>query len=61
MPSKVEDINDTEDEDIKSWKYTMNAIYRENGQRNLITKGLEKANDEEYIRSQYGKRNIRKC
>ena len=36
IPSKVEDINDTEDEDIKSWKYTMNAIYRENGQRDYI-------------------------
>ena len=35
--------------DEKSRKAIFNAGYRENGQRNLITKGLEKANDEDLI------------
>ena len=49
IPSKVEDINDTEDEDIKSWKYTMNAIYRENGQRDYILNGLKNSDDDDMI------------
>ena len=49
IPSKVErvDINDSENE--KSKKYIMNAVYRENGQRNHIAKGLQGSNNEDVI------------
>ena len=40
-------IDDSEDE--KSRKAIFNAAYRENGQRNLISKGLEGANKEDFI------------
>ena len=40
-------IDDSEDE--KSRKTIFNAAYRENGQRNLISKGLEGANKEDFI------------
>jgi len=40
-------IDDSEDE--KSRKAIFNAAYRENGQRNLISKGLEAANKEDFI------------
>ena len=40
-------IDDSEDE--KSRKAIFNAAYRENGQRNLISKGLEEANKEDFI------------
>ena len=43
---KIE-INDNEGE--KSRKAIVNAAYRENGQRNLISKGLEEANKEDFI------------
>ena len=43
---KIE-INDNEGE--KSRKAIFNAAYRENGQRNLISKGLEEANKEDFI------------
>lgn len=43
---KVE-IEDNKSE--KSRKYIFNAAYRENGQRNLITKGLNGAKDEDLI------------
>ena len=49
IPSKVETINDIDSEDKKSWKYTMNAIYRENGQRNYILNGLNSADDNDMI------------
>ena len=46
---QTEEIN-TEDSEIeKSHKAIHNAAYRENGQRNLITRGLKKANDEDII------------
>ena len=38
IPSKVEEIKETDEEKIKSWKYTMNAIYRENGQNMFVMK-----------------------
>ena len=40
-------IDDSEEE--KSIKTIFNAAYRENGQRNLISKGLEGANKEDFI------------
>ena len=40
-------IDDSEDE--KSRKAIFNAAYRENGQRNLISKGLEGANKDDFI------------
>ncbi len=48
-PEKIEEIliNDAESE--KSRKYILNAIQRENGQRNFITSGLNEAKDEDMI------------
>jgi beta-1,4-mannosyl-glycoprotein beta-1,4-N-acetylglucosaminyltransferase len=46
---QTEKINTEDSEGEKSRKAIFNAGYRENGQRNLITKGLEKANDEDLI------------
>ena len=45
--TKKIEINDNEGE--KSRKAIFNAAYRENGQRNLISKGLEEANKEDFI------------
>ena len=49
VPSKVEIINKNDTEKEKSKKLIMNAVYRENEQRNFITKGLERANKEDII------------
>ncbi len=49
LPSKIEKINENDSENEKSKKYILNAIYRENGQRNSLTKGIEKAGDNDYI------------
>ena len=46
---QTDEINTEDSEGEKSRKAIFNAAYRENGQRNLITKGLEKANDEDLI------------
>ena len=46
-PTEKIKIDDSEDE--KSRKAIFNAAYRENGQRNLISKGLEGANKEDFI------------
>ena len=35
-PKNLENINDNDSEEVKGNKYIMNAIKRENGQRNLI-------------------------
>ena len=48
-PKEVEIINDTDADDIKGSKYIMNAVYRENSQRNFIKEGLNQANDEDII------------
>ena len=45
----TEDIEPQDSEDEKSRKYIFNAAYRENGQRNLIIKGLDKAHNEDFI------------
>ena len=44
-----DEINTEDSEGEKSRKAIFNAAYRENGQRNLITRGLKKANDEDII------------
>ena len=46
---QTDEINTEDDEGEKSRKAIFNAAYRENGQRNLITRGLKKANDEDII------------
>ncbi len=48
-PENLEIISDTDNEDKKNSKYIMNALKRENFQRNGITKGLKMANKEDLI------------
>ena len=47
--SQTEDIEAHDSEGEKSRKYIFNATYRENGQRNLIIKGLDGAQNEDFI------------
>ena len=47
--SQTEKIKIDDSEDEKYRKAIFNAAYRENGQRNLISKGLEAANKEDFI------------
>ncbi len=49
IPDKVENISENDDEDTKSLKYIMNALYRENNQRNYINEGIKNAKDEDII------------
>ncbi len=49
QPDNIEEVLDSDDENEKSRKYIFNAGYRENGQRNFISKGLDLANDEDII------------
>ena len=42
-------VNERDDDAIKSQKYIENAILRENGQRNHISKGLDLAKDDDMI------------
>ena len=46
---QTDEINTEDSEGEKSRKAIFNAAYRENGQRNLITRGLKEANDEDII------------
>ena len=48
-PENLEIISDADNEDKKNSKYIMNALKRENFQRNGITKGLKMANKEDLI------------
>ena len=48
-PKDIEKISDSDIEDEKSRKYILNAASRENGQRNFILNGLEKAQNEDFI------------
>ena len=48
-PIGLKKINKKDSEAIKSWKYIENAILRENGQRNYIINGLDKAKDDDMI------------
>jgi len=47
IPEKIEPILDNENN--KASKYIMNAIYRENGQRNYISTGLKNAEDNDLV------------
>ena len=49
VPEDIEHINAKDTEKEKSRKLIMNAIFRENGQRNFITKGLKDAESEDII------------
>ena len=49
VPEYIEDINTKDTEKEKSRKLIMNAVFRENGQRNFITKGLNKAESEDIV------------
>ena len=49
QPKNVEIVNEDDHEHTKSRKYIMNALFRENGQRNHISKGLTNANKEDVI------------
>ena len=48
-PKEIEIVNSNDSENEKSRKYIFNAIYRENGQRNHIEKGLEHAKQNDII------------
>ena len=48
-PKNIELINEKDDEKEKNRKKIMNAIYRENGQRNYILNGLIEANQNDMI------------
>ena len=47
QPNNIENVNEKDSENTKSRKYIMNALYRENGQRNKIMDGLSKAKDDD--------------
>ena len=49
QPNNIEIINTEDNEGEKSRKYILNAAYRENGQRNYITKGLINANKNDVV------------
>ena len=48
-PSKIEEVLDQDSNDEKSRKYILNAAYRENGQRDYLTNGLQNADDDDLI------------
>jgi beta-1,4-mannosyl-glycoprotein beta-1,4-N-acetylglucosaminyltransferase len=48
-PKEIEPINDEDSEYELSRKFILNAAYRENGQRNFITRGLSNAEDDDLI------------
>jgi len=49
QPKGIEEINENDNEGEKSRKYILNANHRENGQRNFISRGLDKAKNEDLI------------
>ena len=48
-PRNIKKIFDTDSENEKSVKYIMNAVFRENGQRNFISNGIRKAKNDDII------------
>ena len=48
-PSGIDEIKEEDNESIKSTKYILNAIKRENGQRNFIEMGLSNATNEDIV------------
>ena len=49
IPKDIQIINKDDPPKHKSWKGIENAMYRENGQRNFISKGLNHANEDDFI------------
>jgi beta-1,4-mannosyl-glycoprotein beta-1,4-N-acetylglucosaminyltransferase len=49
IPKLVKPINNSENENDKDGKYIMNALYRENAQRNYILEGLKNAKKDDLI------------
>ena len=49
IPEKIEHILENDNENDKARKYIMNAVYRENGQRDFISSGLKDAKDNDLI------------
>ena len=43
IPNEIDKVFKDDDETTKSIKYIMNALYRENGQRNFIIEGIKEA------------------
>ena len=43
IPKQIETINQNDSENEKNRKYIMNAVYRENSQRNYISQGIKEA------------------
>ena len=48
-PKDIDEVLNNDHEDIKSRKYILNSILRENGQRNFILNGLKDANEEDLV------------
>ena len=48
-PKKIAIVNESDSKKEKSIKYILNAALRENGQRDYIIKGLEKADENDFI------------
>ena len=48
-PKDIDEVLNNDSEDIKSRKYILNSILRENGQRNFILNGLKDANEEDLV------------
>ncbi len=48
-PQNLEKISDSDDDDTKNSKYIMNALKRENYQRNQISRGLKNAKPDDLI------------
>ena len=49
VPSKISKVLGEDDENTKSVKYIMNAIYRENAQRNYISEAIKDAAEQDII------------
>ena len=49
LPKNLETINDSDNETVKGNKHIMNALKRENGQRNFIYEGLPESKDNDII------------
>ena len=48
-PEKISNVLESDSSDQKNSKYIMNAVKRENNQRNSLSSGLIKANDDDFI------------
>ena len=49
IPNEIDKVFENDDETTKSIKYIMNALYRENSQRNFISEGIKEADNEDLI------------